>query len=73
MLKVQVAAVLGVQILVEPAEQLSSETVPAAKWFTCCDPVELNSARLVEIESAASVPTAPMAASARRRRQLVIT
>jgi hypothetical protein len=66
------AEVSGVGVQPEP-EQLHSVTVPAAKLLICWPPVELNSAKLVEIDSAAKSPTAPRAARAKRRLPLRIT
>ena len=53
--------------------ELVSATVPAAKLLVCWDPVALNSAKLVEIDSAAKLPTAPTAKRTKMRRQPLIT
>lgn len=69
-----VVAGVGVQLAGLPnGTQLRSVTVPAAKLLVCWLAVALNSARLVEIDTAANVPTAPRANRANRRRQALVT
>ncbi|MHB1501823.1 MAG: hypothetical protein ACYCYK_11770 [Candidatus Dormibacteria bacterium] len=56
-----------------PPRQLVNLTVPAAKVSACGEFVALNNAKVVEIDSAARLPTATMAARASRRRTPPIT